>query len=111
MQNITIKLLAVFIVSGILKIVVHMLFNGSFIGIGGGILIDVAVLGYIYLLLKEYHYPNLKKIMLFLGGIIFISILIDLSILGGDLGNLLILSIIAWMIFGKDGFFSGRRFR
>lgn len=114
MQNLVIKLLAVFVVSAIVKLLIHIILGGGFIATGGGILVDLAVLGYIYTVLKEYRYINLKKTMTFLGGITFISILIDLGLLRGDFGNLIILAVIAWMIFGKDGFFGssgGRRYR
>lgn len=107
MPNITMKLLAVFIIGAILKLLAHMVFGGGFLGTGVGILVDVAMLGYVYLILREYRYLNTKKIMGFLGGITAISILTDVGIIRGDFGSLLILGIIAWMLFGPGGFFSG----
>ena len=111
MQNITIQLLAIFIVGAILKTVAHMIFGGGIFGTGIGVLIEIAILGYVYLILKQYRYLNLKKIMSFLGGITAVSIFIDIGLLRPDFGNLIILGIIAWMLFGKGGFFSSRRGR
>lgn len=112
MQNLVIKLLAVFVVSAILRLLIHMIFGPGLASTAGSILIDIGVLGYIYALLKEYRYINLRKTMFFLGGITFISILADIGILRGDFAQLIILAILAWMIFGTGGFFGGgRRFR
>lgn len=111
MQTILIRLLAVFIVSSILRIIVHMIFGVGFIGTAGSILIDLGVLGCIYVLLKEYRYINLRKTMYFLGGMTFISILMDLHVIRGDIGQLIILGIIAWMIFGRDGLWNRGRYR
>lgn len=111
MQNLTVRLLIVFVVSAILKTLSHMIFGWGFWGIGIGVLIDIAVLGYVYVVLQEYRFFNIKKIMAVLGSLTFLSILIDVGILRGDVGSLLILIIIVWVLIGRGGFFSGNRRR
>lgn len=108
MQDLTIRLLVIFIVGLILKTFAHMIFGNDILGTSIGILVNISILGYVYLVLREYRYLNIKKIMAFLGGFTLISILMDIGWLPTDLGNLIMLAIIAWMLFGRGGFFSGR---
>lgn len=107
MQNITIQLLAVFILSGLLKIIVHMIFGDGTFALVSGVLIDIIVLGIIYILMKNYRFLNIRKMMLFISGITLISVFVDLGILRGDIGNLIILAVLGWVMFGKNGFFGG----
>ncbi|MBP2631272.1 MAG: hypothetical protein H6Q70_1900 [Firmicutes bacterium] len=107
MQNITVQLLIVFIVSGLLKIIVSMIFGSGTVALVGGILIDIAVLGIIYVLMQNYRFLNIRKMMMLISGITFVSILVDLGILRGDIGNLLVLAVLGWMMFGNNGFFGG----
>lgn len=111
MQYLTLRILAVFIVSGILKIVLQRIFGGGFLGMASSVAIDLGVLGYVYLLLRSYRYINLQRIMTFLGGITAVSILTEVRLLPADIGSLIILGVIAWMLFGKGGFFSGGGYR
>lgn len=62
--------------------------------------VDLIVLGISYILLRRYPFINLKKSMLFLGGLTFINILVDINILDGLLGNLAALALVAWVMFG-----------
>ena len=110
MNYLTLRILAVFIVSGILKIVLQRIF-GDFWGMASSVAIDLGVLGYVYLLLRTYRYLNLQRIMTFLGGITAVSILTEVRLLPADIGSLIILGVIAWMLFGKGGFFSGGGYR
>ena len=107
MQNITVQLLVVFVISGLLKIVVSMIFGSGTVALVGGILIDIAVLGIIYLLMQNYRFLNIRKMMIMIGGITFISILVDVGILRGDIGNLIVLAVLGWMMFGNSGFLGG----
>jgi hypothetical protein len=108
MQPMVIRLLAVFVVSGIIKLTLQMIVGGP-IAVVLGVLVDIGVLWYIYQLLRRYGYVGLKRIMLFLSGITLISILVEVGVLRGDFGNLIILLAIAWILFGKDGLWGGRR--
>lgn len=75
------------------------------------IAIDLIVLGVAYLILKKYPYIDLKKAMSYLGAITFISVLVDLGIIGGEIGNLAVLAMLLWMIFGDRLLLFGDRYR
>lgn len=72
------------------------------------VVIDFAVLISAYLLLKRHPYIDLKKSMSYLGALTAISVLVDLGVVGGEVGNIAVLGLLAWMIFG-GGFGGGRR--
>lgn len=104
MQAITMQLLLVFILGGILKCFIISAF--------GWILIDLAILGAVYVLLrKQYPYFNLNKIMSYIAGMTLVSILVDIGFLNGHIGNLLILAILAWMFFSGGNIIGGYRRR
>lgn len=109
MQNLTVRILAIFVVSGILKIILQRLLGSGYLGMASSVAIDLGVLGYVYMLLRAYRYLNLQRIMTLLGGITAVSILTEVRLLPPDIGSLIILGVIAWMLFGKGGFFSGGR--
>lgn len=67
------------------------------------VFIDIAVLITCYLILRRHSNVDLKSSMLFLGGLTFVSILMDLDIVGGIFGNILILVMLGWMMFGRGG--------
>lgn len=75
------------------------------------IVIDLVVLGVAYLILKQYPYIDLKKAMSYLGAITFVSVLVDLGIIGGEIGNLAVLAMLLWMIFGDRLLLFGDRYR
>ncbi len=75
------------------------------------IVIDLAVLGVAYLVLRRHPYINLKKVMSYLGSITFISVLVDLGIIGGEIGNLAVMALLLWMIFGDRLLLFGDRYR
>ncbi|MEN6413225.1 MAG: hypothetical protein ABFC84_10795 [Veillonellales bacterium] len=62
--------------------------------------VDFIVLGISYILLRRCSFINLKKSMMFLGGLTLINILVDINILDGLLGNLAALALVAWVMFG-----------
>ncbi|AJQ28108.1 MAG: hypothetical protein H6Q69_4457 [Firmicutes bacterium] len=64
--------------------------------------IDLAILGIAYLILRRYPFIDLKSSMSFLGGLTAVSVLIDLGIISGLVGNILIIALLAWMIFGRS---------
>lgn len=65
------------------------------------VVIDLAVLGVAYLILRRYPYVDMKGSMLFLGGLTGINILVDLGIMSGMMGNLALLALLGWMMFGN----------
>jgi hypothetical protein len=38
--------------------------------------------------------------MIFLGGLTAINVLVDLGIMGGMMGNIALLALLGWMLFG-----------
>lgn len=64
------------------------------------VLADLVVFGICYLLLRRYPYIDIKKSMLFIGGLTLINILVDVNILNGLIGNIISLVLVAWVIFG-----------
>ncbi|MEM5768360.1 MAG: hypothetical protein AAGU23_07435 [Bacillota bacterium] len=67
------------------------------------VVIDLAVLGIAYLLLRRYPFVDFKSSMLFLGGLTVVNILTDLGFINGFVGTLLILAVLAWMFFRNGG--------
>ncbi|VBB08747.1 Hypothetical protein LUCI_4026 [Lucifera butyrica] len=79
---------------------VGSIFKEGFLNIMFWVLIDLVVLAACYWRLKRYPYIDMKKSMLFLGGITAVNILIDLGVLSSMLGNILFLALLLWMIVG-----------
>lgn len=77
--------------------IVKMIIPNSWIWV----FVDIAVLVICYLLLRRHSNVDLKSSMLFLSGLTLVSILMDLNIVGGVIGNVLILILLGWMIFGR----------
>ncbi|MBQ6713331.1 MAG: hypothetical protein IJN28_06060 [Selenomonadales bacterium] len=75
------------------------------------VVIDLVVLGVAYLILKQHPYIDLKKAMSYLGAITFISVLVDLGIIGGEIGNMAVLALLLWMMFGDRLLLFGDRYR
>jgi len=72
------------------------------------VIVDLAVLGIAFVLLKRYPFIDLKKSMSFLGSLTAVSILVDLGVVDGMIGNIAVLALVAWMIY-KGGSGGGRR--
>lgn len=79
--------------------IVKYLLAGSIIWV----CIDLAVLGICYLILRKYPYIDLKSSMSFLGGLTAVSILTDIGIISGLVGQILMIGLLAWMMFGRGG--------
>lgn len=112
MQNsLMMKFVGLFIISTILKVVFNM-FVGGMVAMGLGVVVDAGFLVCVYMLLRQYRVPSIKRIMIILILLMLISILTEFGILPQDVGNLLLLAVFAWMIFGKGGILprGGRRF-
>lgn len=92
MSQIWLQIFAVMIGGNILK----MLFNNMVIAV----IIEIAVFAVIYLLLRRYSFIDLKRSMLYLGVLTFISILVDVNLLSDMLGNIIILGLLFLMLFG-----------
>ncbi|MEG6584614.1 hypothetical protein [Dendrosporobacter sp. 1207_IL3150] len=102
MNQIWLQVFAVMIGGSALKYV----FSNQLMWVG----IDLAVLGICYALLKRHPYIDLKKSMSYLGALTTISVLVDLGVVGGEVGNIAVLALLAYMIFG-GGLGGGRRRR
>jgi hypothetical protein len=69
--------------------------------------IDLTVLFICYIFLKTQPYINLKRSMIFLGGLTAVNITVALKIISGFIGNIIILCLLGWLIFGKQGLNTG----
>jgi hypothetical protein len=94
MQTIWLQVLAVMVGSSLLKYV--------FVNPWAWVAIDLAVFGIAYYLLRRYPLVDFKSTMMFLGGLTLVNVLVDLGIVSGLVGNLLILGVLAWMFFGNN---------
>ncbi|MHC1745890.1 MAG: hypothetical protein AB9895_01990 [Negativicutes bacterium] len=91
MNQIWLKIFGVLLVGGILK---YAMAN-EFVWV----IIDLTALGVCYLILQQYPNVDLKKSMKFLAGLTGVSILVDVGIISGGVGNLILLVIILWVLF------------
>lgn len=64
------------------------------------VLIDLAVLGVSYLIIRQNRFVDMKSSMIFLGGLTAINVLVDMGIMGGMMGNIALLALLGWMMFG-----------
>lgn len=67
------------------------------------VIIDLAVFGFAYLLLRRYPWVDFTTSMIFIGGLTVVNILTDLGIISGFIGTLLILAVLAWMFYRHGG--------
>lgn len=95
------KILAVMIVGSMLKYAVY--------NIAAWVIIDLAILGVSYLFLRRDPFTDMKFSMIFIGGLTAVNILVDLGIIGGMLGNLILLALLAYMMFGRNQNYRRRR--
>ncbi|MBP2637815.1 MAG: hypothetical protein H6Q72_3722 [Firmicutes bacterium] len=95
------KILAAMIVGSMLKYAVF--------SVVAWVVIDLAVLGVAYLLLRRDPFTDMKHSMIFIGGLTAVNILVDIGIIGGMLGNLILLGLLAYMMFGRDYNYRRRR--
>lgn len=100
MSQIWLQIFAVMIGGNILK----MLFNNMIIAV----IIEIAVFAGVYYLIRRYPYIDVKRSMYYLGVLTVISILVDIGLLSDMLGNIIILGLLFWMLFG-GGTGGGRR--
>ena len=95
------KILAVMIAGSMLK---YLVFSTL-----AWVVIDLAVLGVSYLIIRRDPFTDLKHSMLFLSGLTVVNVLVDLGIIGGMIGNLLLLALLAYMMFGRNNNYRRRR--
>jgi len=88
------KILAAMIIGSMLK---YLVFSAV-----AWVVIDLAVLGVSYLLLRRDPFTDMRHSMLFIGGLTAVNVLVDLGIIGGMIGNLVLLALLAYMMFGRD---------
>jgi len=94
MNQIWLQIFVVMIGSSIIK----YLFASPFIWV----CIDLAVLAICYMILRRNPYIDLRGSMLFLSGLTIVSVLTDLDIISGLVGNIIILALLGWMMFGRS---------
>lgn len=95
MDQTWIKLLMLMIGSSIVK---YMFYN-----VWIWVFIDVAVLAIAYYMLRSNPYIDMRKTMLLLSGFTLISILTDVGVLNGLLGQLIMLGVLIWMFWRRSG--------
>jgi hypothetical protein len=98
MNNAWFTIFAVLIVGSILKYIIP--------GMVAGVVIDLVVLAACYIVLRRFPYIDMKRSMIFLVGMTIVSILTDLYIINGLVGNIVLLGLMAWLFFSPGG---GRR--
>ncbi|CUH96915.1 putative membrane protein [Propionispora sp. 2/2-37] len=69
------------------------------------VLIDLIILFALYMLIRRYSFIDVKRSMYFFSLLTFITILVDVNLMPSIIGNIIILSILLWMIFssGRGG--------
>jgi hypothetical protein len=68
------------------------------------VVIDLAVLGGCYFILRRWrYYVDMKKSMIFLSGITIANVLTDIGVISVLISNLILLGLLAWMVFGGRG--------
>jgi uncharacterized membrane protein YfcA len=92
MNQIWLQILAVMIGSSVVKYI--------FSSMLAWVIIDLLVLGIAYIILRRHPYIDIRKSMIFLSGLTAISVLVDLGILDGVIGQIIILIFLVWTIFG-----------
>lgn len=96
MNQIWLKIFGVLLVGGILKYAIP----NEFVWV----LVDLGALGVCYAILHQYPYVDLKRSMKFLALLTAVSILVDVGIISGGVGNLVLLVIILYVLF--KGYFN-----
>ncbi len=94
------KVLAVMIVGSML--------NSFVFNVLARVAIDLVVLGVVYLVLRRDPFIDLKRSMIFLGGLTAVNVLVDLGIISITLSYLILLGLLAYMMFGR-GYNNRRR--
>ncbi|WP_425057692.1 hypothetical protein SCACP_22270 [Sporomusa carbonis] len=100
MNQIWFQVLAAMIVGSMIK---YFIFNAL-----AWVAIDLAVLGVAYLILRRSPFIDMKRTMIFLGGLTAVNMLVDLGVINGMIGNLALLGLLGYMMFGR-GYNNRRR--
>ena len=100
MNQIWLQIFAVMIGGSILK---YFFYNVVLL-----VLVDLAILGICFLILRRHPYVDVRKSMLFLGALTLISVLVDLGV-NALLGQIAMLALVGWMMFGGNNNGNGRR--
>lgn len=93
MNQMWFQVLAVMIAGSIIK----YLFVSPF----AWVVIDLVVLGVAYLMLRRDPFIDMKRSMIFLGGLTAVNVLVDLGIMDGVIANLALLALLGYMMFGR----------
>lgn len=67
------------------------------------VIIEIVVLGIAYLILKKHPYIDMKKSITFLGGMTVINIIVDIGVIGPEMGNIAVLGLLGyWLFWGRN---------
>lgn len=100
MSQIWLQIFAVMIGGNILK----MFFHNMIISV----VLEIVIFAVVYWLIRRYSYIDVKRSMVYLGVLTVISILVDINLISDMLGNVVILGLLFWLLFG-GGTRGGRR--
>ncbi len=70
--------------------------------------IDIALFAVVYIILRRYPWVDLKRSVTFFGCLTIVNIFVDLGIVDGFIGNIALLILLAWMMFGQGWGGGGR---
>ncbi|TWH45509.1 hypothetical protein [Sporomusa sp. KB1] len=76
--------------------VLKYFFKGTLTGVG----IDLAVLFVAYFILRRFHSVNLKWSLIFLTVIKGSVMLVNLEIINGVLGSIIVIGAVGWLVLG-----------
>jgi len=99
-RNIWFTILAIMIGGSIAK---HLLISYVFPSSYLLVVVDLAVFGISYLVLRRYPYIDLKSSLQFLAAFTVIAILVDLGIIGDLISSIALLALIGWMFYRSRG--------
>lgn len=66
------------------------------------VVVDLAIMGIAYLILRRNSVANIKSSMLFLGLLTVVSVLTDLQIMSDTMSGVFVLAIVGWMMFMRS---------
>lgn len=95
MNNIWLLVLIVMIVGSLLKSLVYNPYLA--------VVIDLAVMGVAYVILRRYPYLDFKRSVIFLVAYTVVNILQDFGLISAFLGLIILLAVVAWMYFKRPG--------
>lgn len=94
MDRVWLKLIGVMVFSSIIK---YAIMSPLF-----WVVVDLTALAVCYFMLRSIPYINIKTTMYYLSGFTLISVLVDLGVINGLVGNVLSLAVIGWLLWRNN---------